>query len=276
MDAKIDYLSFTMPLNFGGVGHGEEAHGAIGNYMESMHCYSLLALLTNAKVQQNNGRKIYGAGLFFPEHNVSIWWGGVSNHVLIEISGVGCQQLRDIAGMNTLLEAVKDRTTRIDVAVDLPDAGKPADFVLKKKENRFRVTETMDTDTGWTQYVGSRKSERFARVYLYAPPHPRSGVMRVEHVLRGDYAKVMANAIITTSLIEQVSVLGNTFGCGHERWQPDMTTDGKLKAQRHDKDDAATLRWLIKAVAPALIKAHKIGLIDALTFFEKHVLPEIE
>jgi hypothetical protein len=77
-------------------------------------------------------------------------------------------------------------------------------------------------------------------------------------------------------LPETVSVLGNTFGWKHAVWQPQTVTDGKIRAQRHDKDDAGTLRWLITAVAPAMRKAQESGLIDVLDFVEEYVLKPLQ
>lgn len=276
MDAKIDYLSFTLPLNLSGAGHSAEADDAIVARCAAAGLDAFMDVLSMGKPERRGGRKLYGCGLFFAAEGVNIWFGGVANHVLFEVSGTGCQVLRDHDALLATLQAVQGRTSRLDVAVDLPDAGKPEDFVSKKKENRFRVTETQDTDTGWTQYVGSRKSDRFARVYLYREPHPRAGVLRVEHVLRGDFAKDAAEAILRGSLVDFVAILGNTWGWQHPRWQPEKVTDGKLRAKRHDKEDASTLRWLMKAVVPALLKAHKSGLLDAQEWFDTHVLSELE
>lgn len=276
MDAKIDYISFTLPLNLSGVSHSSDAHDAIFQQCLLWKLDPLLDCLEIEPPHQKGGRKIYGANLFFPTSAINVWWGGVANHTLFEISGTGCQLLREGGGMKKFLRAIQTRATRIDIAVDLPDAGKPDDFVSKKKENRFKVTETRDTDTGWTQYVGSRASERFARVYLYREPHPRSGVMRVEHVFRGDFAKETAKTLCDRGLNEVVAMCGNTYGWEHPRWEPDIVTDGKIRAQRHDKEDAATLRWLFKAVQPALVKMHKSGLVNIKEWFENYVLNALE
>jgi len=276
MDAKIDFLSFTIPLNLGGVGHSTDVHQEIMYQIHRLELDALTELLVESKPDLNKGRKIYSAGAHWKDSNVSLWWGGVANHILCEISGVGCQKLRDYSAMLSTVAHVQERCSRIDIAVDLPDAGKPVEFIAAKQDNRFKVTQTNDESTGWTQYVGSRKSDRFARVYLYAPPHPRAGILRVEHVLRSDYAKACAKGVIVTNLQTQVTLLGNTFGWKHERWQPTEMTDGKLKVKRHDKDDAATLRWLIKAVAPCLIKSHENGLIDVVDFIENYVIQPMQ
>lgn len=276
MDAKIDYFSFTLPVNLGGAGHSDEVHAFIIQQLDANGFNPLVDLLIEETSIRRSGRGHYGAGLFFQDLHISLWWGGIANHLLVEIAGVGCQAARDAGCMDQTVFSAQDRCTRIDIAIDLPDAGKPADFVSKRKSSRISAKASMESATGWTEYVGSMKSDRFARVYLYAEPHPRAGVMRVEHVLRSDYAKAACRQLLSDGMATLVTMLGNSFGWEHPRWQPDEMTEGKLKAQRHDTHGAGTLRWLAKAVAPALIKAQKDGLLDAEEWFRTHVLSELE
>jgi hypothetical protein len=276
MDAKIDYLSFTLPLNLSGAGHDGNAAAEINDRLRATGFEDFCDFLSREMPARRGGRGHYGAGYFWQTAHISIWWGGIANHVLVEIAGVGCQMLRDDASILSTLIAAQTRATRIDVAVDLPDAGKPLDFVSLRKKNRFASKASYESASGWTEYVGSMKASRFARVYLYAEPHPRAGVLRVEHVLRDEYAKATCSLILLQGLKEAVAQLGNTFGWQHPRWQPGITTDGKITAQRHDTHGSGTLRWLLKAVAPALIKAHKDGLIDVQAWMRQYVLSEID
>lgn len=273
MDAKIDYLSFTLPINASGVGHTDELYTEINWQFEQRGLFGLQGLLSVDRPLENRPRGRYGTGLRWEAKNINLWWGGTANHVLCEISGVGCQLLRDEDAMLVSVSNVADRATRLDIAVDLPDAGNPRDFVAAKAQNRFPITQQHDTDTGWTQYAGSVKSDRYARVYLYAPPHPRAGILRVEHVLRAKFAKQASVQLTADGLPKLITVLGNTFGWEHPRWQPSIVTDGKLRVQRHDKSDAGSLRWLIKSVAPALARMHKSGLINLDNFIDVHVRP---
>jgi len=279
MDAKIDYLSFTLPINAGGVGHTPELYEEIQRQFEQRGLLTLFGLLGTSMPTKNGKRKIYGTGLRWEANNINLWWGGedgIANHILCEVSGVGCQLLRDENAMLSTVEGVADRATRLDVAIDLEDnPPTPRDFVAMKAQNRFPVTEQRDTQTGLTQYAGSRESDRFARVYVYLPPHPRAGVLRVEHVMRAKYAKQAVVYLLANGLPSIVSTLGNTFGWEHPRWQPSIVTDGKLRVTRADKSDAGTLRWAIKAVAPALAKMHRNGLIDLDVFVERYVRPLI-
>jgi len=262
MDAKIDYISFTLPARLSGAGHSEETYEHIATVLDDAGLGWFVTELGKLDVSMRSGRAHYGAGMYFQEHHISLWFGGIANHILIEIAGVGCQWLRDTSTIEMLIATIHNRVTRIDVAVDFRTDAKPTDFVSKMKGKRFSSRTSIESATGWTEYVGSMKSSRYARVYVYAEPHPRAGILRVEHVLRDENAKAAAAEIIARSLKDVVSDLGNTFGWQHEIWKPLQTTEGKLRAKRHDTHGSGTLIWLEKAVKPALIKAHQSGLID--------------
>jgi len=290
LDAKVDYLSFTLPLDLRRAGrshheseqtvsqdeHDQYAQSAIADKLGELGLDDLLLMLADSRYIDMGGRQRYGRFIHWRKNNVSVLWGGAADNVLIELSGVSCQMLRDREALLNTMGAISDRATRVDVAVDFVTDVSPRDFVAERTGKRFKVTEQHDTETGFTQVAGSRKSERFAVVYVYQPPHPRAGVMRVEHRLRSDYAKVIAPAIVKHGLPSQVAILGNTFGWKHKLWQPDQVTEGKLKATRADKSDAGTLRWLHKSVAPALIKAHQSGLIDVIDFIKEFVVDRLE
>jgi len=290
MDAKVDYLSFTLPIDLRRADrthheseqtvsrdeHDRYAQSIIADELAHLGLSDLCEILASSKYVDMGGRQRYGRFVHWRKNNVSILWGGAADNVLIELSGVSCQLLRDRMALISTMGAVASRATRVDVAVDFLTGVTPREFVAEKTGKRFKITEQHDTETGLTQIAGSRKSERFAVVYVFQPPHPRAGVMRVEHRLRGDFAKVIAPAIVKDGLPLQVTKLGNTFGWKHSLWQPDQVTDGKLRATRADKSDAGTLRWLLKSVAPALVKAHQNGLIDVIDFIKVNVVDRLE
>jgi len=290
MDAKVDYLSFTLPLDLRRADrthhegtqtvtrdeHDQYAQSVIADELAQLGMDDFLEILASSKYSDMGGRQRYGRFVHWRKNNVSILWGGAADNVLVELSGVSCQLLRDRTALDSTMGAISNRVTRVDVAVDFLTDVTPREFVAQKSGKRFKITEQHDTETGETQVAGSRKSERFAVVYVYQAPHPRAGVMRVEHRLRGDYAKVIAPAIVSDGLPLQVAKLGNTFGWKHALWQPDQVTDSKLRATRADKSDAGTLRWLLKSVAPALVKAHQNGLIDVIEFIRDNVVDKLE
>lgn len=262
MDTKIDYISFTLALNLSGVGHGDETYDAIENLLILHDLGRLAQDFGSLQWDIRGGRGHYGAGLYCEKRHISIWWGGIANHVLFEFAGVACQWLRDTLHMEALLEAIHYRLTRLDVAVDFPTTVRPPEFAEQRSNKRFKSGGHIFSEEGETVYVGSKGSERFARVYVYNEPHPRANVLRCEHQLRGHYAKEAGSQIIQEGLKMVTAKLGNSFGWTHELWQPDVMTVDKLRAKRHDTHGGGTLLWLEKAVKPALVSAHKEGLLD--------------
>jgi len=276
LDAKVDYLSFTINLDARAGLHSDHLYTEINSEFDKLKLFALKELLSESQPYQTNKRGRYLTGLRWEANNVNLWWGGLT-HILCEVSGVGCQLLRDRGAMLDSVLSVHKRCSRLDIAVDLPDKPPhPREFVEKKRENRFPITVQYDEQTGATQYAGSRKSDRFARVYMYAQPHPRAGVLRVEHVMHGRYAKQAAIQLLADGLPTLVTILGNTFGWEHPQWQPSIVTEGKLRVKRHDKTDAGTLIWAIKAVAPALSRMHNNGLIDLDEFINTYVRPRLD
>lgn len=266
MDAKIDYLSWTTPVNMPRVDTAGEVKAICLDTVARLHpiftawCESCLGW------QDAGGRGHYSASTYNTRNYTSIRYGGSANHVLCEMPGTACQEARDAGHLSDILEAASARLTRIDIAVDIIDDIDPRRFVLAGYNERFRSYAEIVSAEGSTEYVGSMKSDRFARVYQYAAPHPRAGVMRVEFVLRREYAKAAATLLAGGSTPLLACTLGNTWGWKSAAWRPDEVTDGKLKAQRADRHEPGRLRWLFQVVMPALVKADADGLIDLTEF----------
>lgn len=268
MDVKIDYLSFTVMVDVRGAADDELVKRAVSDALWDQHpsFASFVAGLDDWK--DIGGRGHYGAGLFHGGTYTTIRYGGHANHILVEMAGTACQAARDALMLTHILEDVVDRVTRVDVAVDLDDGVAPADFVGAGYNERFKAHATIVSPEGVTEYVGSMKSDRYARVYQYAPPHPRAGVTRVEHVLRRDYAKAALRSLETLNVPLLAAACGNSFGWRSKSWKPSEMTDGKLRAKRADRHEPARLRWLIGVCVPALIKAQNEGLLSIHDVFE--------
>jgi len=262
VDAKIDYLSFTLMTDVRGAGD-ERAQGyaAVDALFAAFPAFENLAQqLTHW--QGGGARGHYGLSLFQPETFISIRFGGHSNHILVELPGTGCQFARDTKNMDALLSETAHRLTRLDLAVDIPNGCAPGEFVAAGYNGRFKGRATITSAEGETEYVGSMKSERYARVYRYAAPHPRAGVLRVEHVFRADYAKTVGSALVRASLEEVAAQAGNTFGWLSSSWRPEYLTDGKIRATRGDRHEPGRVRWLFQVCIPALVKAERDGLLS--------------
>lgn len=262
MDAKIDYLSFTLMEDVRPEkGRGDIRDRAVGALLTRFPAFGEWAGYQNGW-QPAGARGHYSEGLFNPVVFAAVRYGGKANHILVELPGTACQSLRDAGLLDQVLSETADRLTRLDLAVDIEGGCSPRVFVSAGYNARFKSYAEIVSAEGETEYVGSMKSERYARVYRYNEPHPRAGTLRVEHVFRSDYAKAAGQMIVSDGLLAAAEACGNTWGWQAADWQPVGLTDGKVRARRADRHEPGRVRWLHKVCIPALVKADSEGLID--------------
>jgi len=197
------------------------------------------------------------------EQGITLYYNVNLEHCLMEISGRGCEFLRSHNLLNRLIEMTAERITRIDLAVDILTDTSPADFVRDSASARFKSRGTVTSDTGSTEYIGSRKSERYCRVYRYAPPHPRSNFLRTEFVFRKTNAKLFVQNAIEADfqLIPLALGAGMVYGFEHAVW--DLRGDEiPLHSYTPERRQGKTIMWLCSQVAPAFKKLVKEGVID--------------
>lgn len=269
MDAKIDYLSFTVMVDVRQAGEGNLLESAVIEALQSHHPQFVEGFAQRVTWSSGGGRGHYSQALFSQASYATIRFGGSANHILVEMPGTACAIARDEGCLAQIVEEAAQRLTRLDVAVDIPGGCSPRDFVLAGYNERFKSYAEIVSESGCTEYVGSMKSERFARVYMYAAPHPRAGTLRVETVLRSQYAKAAAECLVTGDVLTLATMCGNSFGWKHPAWQPKSLTDGKLKASRADRHEPGRVRWLYQVVAPAIVKASREGLLDLEEFVSR-------
>jgi hypothetical protein len=262
VDAKIDYLSWSVMVDVRGAGDDQAQVDAVIDALHTRHCYFFEQFVEALAWQTGAARGHYSRSFYNPETYAVIRFGGTANHILVELPGTACQWLRDNAKVETVVMEAADRLTRLDLAVDIPGGCSPREFVQSGYNERFKSYAEIVSESGETEYVGSMKSERYSRVYKYASPHPRAGILRVEHVLRSDFAKAAALVLQEIGLLGLSAKCGETFGWRSADWKPDMLTDGKLKAKRADRHEPGRVRWLHQVCFPSLVKAHREGLID--------------
>lgn len=190
------------------------------------------------------------------KRGLTIMYNPVLPHMLFEFSGRGCAFLRDIGELEHVIKHAASRMTRIDIAQDIPDL-KPSEIVAEGYSARFRTHSQIVSDTGHTYYVGSVKSERYARVYRYAPPHERSNLCRVETVYRKQYAKILAKNICSEGFDMAARKAMGSFEFAH----PAVGAEGKLETVQIEKASTSTIRWLQTQVAPAFKRLVDDGII---------------
>lgn len=272
MISKIDWLSFVIKLN-------TPFDGATTAHAE----YVMLLLreafpgdvgvaLFDHQFAPAVGRAPYTVCLRRDDQFMSIYFGGKQAHILLELTGGGCEDLSRKSQLNPLLEMVGPILSRLDVAVDMPVSTRPSEFIGCGYSDRFKSVSSMVSDTGETCYVGSRDSERYARVYRYNPPHPRSAWLRCEFCLKHENARDLAALILDIGLLDVVARLGNTFGWQAPQWQPDKASEATISGWSPERRHGATVRWLLTSVFPAMARLVKDGTIEDIDeFLNRHL-----
>ena len=207
-------------------------------------------------------RGFYSVRLRHEATGIAISFGSVNQHLFVELSGRACNNLDAIDALTSLIAQTTERCSRIDFAVDIECETDPEWFCTERGGSSFKSNGTIVSPSGKTCYLGSRKSERMARVYRYAPPHPRSNFLRVEAEYKGNAGKVAAKHLIATDLRTACLDAHQPFGWEHGVWKPDADDARKIPYKAYRPDNASTVRWLYGDVITALRKAVEAGLVD--------------
>jgi hypothetical protein len=270
MHTQIDWLSFTMLHREMPDGAGEAIYDAIQTLEQGWLPSELRLRMAQCKWTAGRGRAPYSYRAYSEEAGCSIYFGAGLTHTLYEFSGAGCLWLRENGLDGTLLGAVAQRITRLDIASDIETTIPPSAFVGAGYSQRMKSHGSFTSADGDTEYIGSQKSERYARVYRYNPPHPRSHLLRVEHVLRRDYAKQIASWLVQYGVEYVQASLGRSFGWSHPSWTPEEQSVPLIYVPRGTRSENGTVLWLIKQAAPAFKKAAVKGLLGDPVEFLKH------
>lgn len=209
----------------------------------------------------------YDSGVFFPDVGVAYFEGATAETSFVQITGQGCEVLRKQGLLNDVLRTWMDRATRIDVAADFTCDVEPEDFAYAHSNERFKITQFIDKNSGITYYVGSRSSDRFFRVYRYRSPSPRCGELRVEAQFSGKQAKYATASVLETSVLEVFAAIGNTVGWNHPVYVSGLSHE-KMRSAPRPTTKGNTIFWLYKAVLPSLRKQAEKGDLDTLIAFE--------
>ena len=205
---------------------------------------------------------------------ILVYSGPGVNYILVEFQAQGCAWIAARQLLIPCMESALARITRIDVAVDIQCDTAPEHITDRGYNQRFLSRTTIRSETGSTEYIGSLKADRFARVYRFAPPHPRANTLRVEFVNRRHLAKAVASRIIECDLTYVASALMIDYGINESF----LKVDGEFIVVEYppaNKCSMVTEGWLIKQVAPCFKKLVKKGVIPSpSTWLEKHFLSE--
>lgn len=268
MDSHVDWLSFTRKTKI-------EPRTAMELYKDARQ--KLREVGKNVEelyydgqgFEPVGGRAPYRVAIARDDSGSRIHGASHTETILYELSGRGCEPLRESIFAQSVLGCVHDSVTRLDVAVDIITPTGPSDFANAREHDRFRSISFIRSATGETVYVGSPKSDRFCRVYRYNPPHPRSEILRVEFVSRRGLARAAALQLSQeANWAEYIGKLGNTYGFIHRCWEPGSKTSERLSAPIVEKKDADTVHWLYAQVVPAVRRLMKTGALDMTEWLE--------
>lgn len=141
----------------------------------------------------------------------------LASHFTFEASGTHCQRIAQL--IPRVMREMAGMFSRVDLAVDIQTDVTPVDFDKAVDAPLIKTRSKLESSTGQTVYIGSRSSERFARVYRYFPPHPRAKLLRVEFQHKGEYANALAAEIAAGVTLESLaSGAGEHFGMKHGCW----------------------------------------------------------
>lgn len=222
-------------------------------------------------IQAGKGRAPFNRSFFSRVGGFTVFTSDRFEFSLIEFTGTGCEVLREHNYLEEILKDFHDRITRIDVAVDIECDLDPAHFAAARSGKRFKSGAEMVSERGKTVYVGSRSSNRYARVYRYSTPHPRSHLLRVEMVAKDEDAKLAAQLIGAGQLSSVADAMGNIYGWHHPVWGQ-SGVDGKLISAPRETHQGNTEFWLYKQVLPACKRILENGSIDTLTDFTNQLI----
>jgi len=274
MRTHIDWLSFTIPMVY----DTQEGNGyaqAIRNGFLYLFSADVVAdVFGGAWAVGERSRAPYTDVWIDRESGISLYGSPNLTHATVEVSGSGCEKLIESGKLTLVLEGCMERITRIDIACDIETDVMPQAFTAVLSHERMRSSGYVHSDTGETVYIGSKQSERFARVYRYFEPHPRAHLLRVEHVFRREHAKVVGRSIVEDGVYRIAASVGKIFGWSHPIWDVDNTTAMDLSLTTPERNAGKTVSWLVRSVAPAIQRLIADGTIrDPEAFFRTYFLP---
>jgi hypothetical protein len=274
MYTKLDWVSFSFKRETWDNQLGSEAVVTMDKALRALVGDDLFDTFFVTDWQLGKGRAPYEASYHHPAGGLVMFFHTRLDHCLVEISGQGCDWMSKYAMWTSLLEKVQHRVTRIDVACDFETGLDPIVFARQRDHDRFRTHSEFVSESGTTAYVGSRSSNRYARVYRYNPPHERAHLLRVEHVLKADDAKSGLQRILETGLTDFASALGHVFGWHHPTWVVSEHDAIPFEAYRPERKEGKTLFWLADTIAPLLLRLEAEKVIDIDQWIADHLTPK--
>lgn len=275
MRVSIDWLSFS---GIQDENHYDNPKEALYAAMSTIH-YALGDSLTRAAQPEGwkpgLGRRPYNISFRGADDGIAIYAHHKLPHFLVELSGKGCEALRQVGALEELLQCVTPRVTRIDIACDMETDTDPVAFANRRDKGRFKSGALNRSEDGTTIVVGSKSSNRWAKVYRYNEPHPRHKLLRAEHTFKGEDGKAAAVYVVQNGLEAMAAQCQSIFGWKHPNWTIEPASETELTAHRANRDSGNTVHWLYDTIGPLMARLIAAGELDAADFWEKAVIPHM-
>lgn len=275
MRSHVDWITFTMTMRY-----EDETENAYSNAVENAFVGTFGELLVQGAFggvweKKERSRAPYMDAWQIGSGFISLFASPTLSHCCVEISGQGCERLIEQGLLGEILAIISERVTRIDIACDIETSVTPTEFVAVLDHKRMRASGYQKSETGETCYLGSQKSDRYARVYRYNSPHPRAHLLRAECVFRREGAKVVAQACIDNGIDAVAEAAGQAFGFSHSIWDTKATQTVDLSVVAAERGAGKTIFWLVHSVAPAIQRLIADGTIrDPEKFIRDYFLPQ--
>lgn len=259
---SIDYYSFTIPYEFpSNITIKDKNNLAIAKILDTCKL-RFIGYFSSGDWLVETGARQYQVRLRHKTVDICISFGSINAHIFVECAGKACNNLDALDALVPIIKATADRTSRIDFAVDILTDCDPREFVAQREGTAFKSSGEIRSPAGRTNYIGSRTSDRMARVYRYEPPHPRASYLRVEAEYKHAAAKAASRHFTNKDVSIACLDAHTPFQWKHPAWTPENLTSSKIPYKAYRPDNASTIRWLYGDVVTALSKAVKEGLVD--------------
>jgi hypothetical protein len=280
MREHIDWITFTMSPMYKSVYGDMKPEDQFQNALVDAFIFTFGESLTSRAFggiweKRERSRAPYKEAWGISGGFITLFASPELNHCCVEISGQGCEGLIKSGLLLDVLGACKSRVTRIDLAVDMITEISPTEFVSAAVGKRSKAHGHQVSQSGETCYVGSQSSDRYARVYRYFKPHPRSHLLRAEHVFRREVARSVSNSIVSKGERAVAQVIGEHYGWTHACWEREEHDDIDLRVPNAERHGGKTLFWLVHSCAPAFQRlVQDKTIVDGEEFLRRYFLGE--
>lgn len=223
---------------------------------------SIKDVLSREGGEYQKGTGWYRAAYVYGNPRVRVSYGSLNPHAHVELSGLTCQQVRNEGFLDQLIEHNAHLASRYDIAQDFHRQAEGGLDKLNIDNTRVKARSHMLSQDGETIYLGSWHSERFCRIYQFHKPHPRAGLMRVEFVTRGDAAKRTAAYATRYGQPAVFAQLAAVFGVEALTGFSPAPAAPKIESATRGAAGNGHHRWVLQVALPAVVAAHRAGLLN--------------